>query len=230
MKTVFFSHGDKGGVGKSAVASVAADWLLDSGVSAAILETDGGIPDVAARFKGHMKSSHFKLGKAGTSSNAAQIISAWLEANPHDYIVINLPANASEMLDDSADVLLEVFEALGYEAKAAWSLGKSAASTEALARSMDRGLLGRLKPENRLVLYPVFQGDKSTFPAIPADSRSAVMPVLEPAVVRDAVLKAEKPFSALKDGPDLNVHGKIVLMRWVTAARDALRPLFPELP
>lgn len=45
-------HGDKGGVGKSMVASVLADQLISAGVPVAIIDADTRNPDVARMFNG----------------------------------------------------------------------------------------------------------------------------------------------------------------------------------
>ena len=234
MKTIFFSHGDKGGVGKSFVAAVAADALLQRGHKVAIIESDGGTPDVLVRFRASAQVGQIAIGKAGTAENAVGAISNWLEIHGSDVevVVVNLPANASDFLDGSADILLEVSEALGFQPKIAWSLGKTDIAAYALKKSLDEGLFGRIASEDRLVLYPVFQGSQQTFPAIPDGLQTGIMPALAPSSVLNAVMKASnKSFAELanENGKDLGMttHGRIVLRRWLPRAFEALSPLFP---
>lgn len=48
---IIFSHGDKGGVGKSTIASAIADYLQSEGEPVAIIEADTQNPDVARMFE-----------------------------------------------------------------------------------------------------------------------------------------------------------------------------------
>lgn len=50
MKTIMMVHGDKGGVGKSTYASLAADFVLHQFGKVAVVEGDAVAGDVGARF------------------------------------------------------------------------------------------------------------------------------------------------------------------------------------
>lgn len=239
-KTLFFSSGDKGGVGKSVVAGVVVDWLLASGKSVALIEGDVNMPDVGMRHADAPDLAIFKLplNRAGDEGDAIARLSNWLEKNTAEYAVVNLPANASETLDAQAEILRVVCDAADYRMAAAWSLAQSEAAADALASSFVSGLLSFVEPENRLVLIPEFFGRPESFAFLNSDKKGdwlyheAVMPKLAPSIVWEAVAKASKPFSTLATEPDqgLNIHGRIVLNRWLSASRNALSPLFPELP
>jgi len=58
---VIFSHGDKGGVGKSMIASAIADYLQSEGEHVAIIEADTQNPDVARMFENVLPCANIAL-------------------------------------------------------------------------------------------------------------------------------------------------------------------------
>ena len=52
MKTVIFSHGDKGGVGKSTIAAVMVSSIADRAGHCAIIDGDVKTPDLYNRYAG----------------------------------------------------------------------------------------------------------------------------------------------------------------------------------
>ncbi|MGC8605913.1 MAG: hypothetical protein ACP5VS_19800, partial [Desulfomonilaceae bacterium] len=104
MKTIIFSHGDKGGVGKSVVAALLVDMALQRFGRASLIEGDAKTPDVFARYQDdpQVVKKMISLNLAGDAATAVGGLAEWLEnENPDDHLVtiVNLPANAGETLD-----------------------------------------------------------------------------------------------------------------------------------
>lgn len=236
-KTIYFSHGDKGGVGKSVVASVVTDWLLSRNTTLALVDGDNN-KDVASRFAGdaRMESVYLNLNDPSEADAVMGRFGIWLENNTADSVVLNLPANASQTLDQQAEILRDMADALDYRLAATFSLGKGQACSDALQESLASGLLSVIDPGNRMVLYPAFdmKPEESSWYDVHRKQyagHEAVFPALKPRDAFTEVLNHAKPYSALLQAQPhvLHLHTRSVLARWVASARRALAPLFPAL-
>lgn len=233
MKRIFVSHGDKGGCGKSVVATAIAEALLRQGL-VGMVEGDPSQPDMGIRFAADpdVKIGALPLSRAGAPDAAVADLSYWLESEAEGRdVVINLPAGASETLDGLGEAIRMVCDALGYQLYATYSLGKGEAPARGLAKSLTSGLLSFLDEDKRLVLFPGFQGKPETFvwhrdPARQAGGfHEAVFPELAPAMVFNKFLSARGRWDAIKANGDLMVYDKIAIERWLDAAIAALSPV-----
>ncbi len=240
-RTIIFSHGDKGGVGKSVVAALLVDMALRQFGKATLIEGDTTTPDVQGRYVNSdgVLSTAIPLNLAGDVSTAIASLAGWLEnANQEDHAVtvVNLPANASETLDGLADMLVSVCEDLGYDVAACYSIGKGADAANSLKRSLEDGLLSRLDADRRLVVVPEFFGGKESFIWFTRPDagnyryRQAVIPRLEPTPVADLIFKAPGAFSTMeRNKPSgFGVYHTHALRRWLKASHAALAPIFPD--
>lgn len=236
MKRVYFSHGDKGGVGKSVVASALIDILIEDNQSVALLEGDSASTDVLPRYIRHIPFGAISLNRAGDQGAAVDKMFEFVESlGGVDNIVVNLPAGASETLDMVSDPIAQAFEALGFEMTVIWSLGKSEASIKTLESSCRTGMMSKAKPGNRIIVYPLFQGDPESFAWHKSEARFETsmpetnFPALRPPVVFDQAMKANRPFSELvnDDTGQLNTFGRIVLKKWLAETRAALSLILP---
>ncbi|MBU2806513.1 ATP-binding protein, partial [Acidithiobacillus ferridurans] len=92
MSNLYFSHGDKGGVGKSLLSAVLVDHLIQSGRDVGIIEGDTGA-DIALRFS-DIDLQLVNLNRSGAQEEAVLGFSEALEALAGKDIVVNLPAGA----------------------------------------------------------------------------------------------------------------------------------------
>ena len=166
-KTMFISHGDKGGVGKSMTAAVMVERLLLSGVERlALVEGDPRNPDIGRRYKHveELRLAHLPLNRPGAeAATAVTDLASWIEVNDPDALVINLPGSAGETLDQLSGILRGVCDGLGFRMVATYSLGMTDALTDGMVLSLKEGLLSHVDPENRAAVYPLFSGPKSAF-------------------------------------------------------------------
>ena len=231
---LFISHGDKGGAGKSMAAAIMLDHLLATGAPTLLIEGDPAIPDMALRFRSTVPTELVNLNRAGDAETSFNRLGNILEAAAAagQHVVINMPAGAGDTLDDLASVLAEVVSAVGYELVVAFSMGPHRTSTDALLKSLDRGLLSVVDPTRRSVLYPAFLGTASQFDwskhAARAEfmsegSREAVIPALRPDDLRDKILAAPGAFSALaEDKTGFTVTERALFKRWLAQAHAAI--------
>ena len=231
---LLISHGDKGGTGKSMAAALALDHFLATGAPVLLIEGDAGIPDLALRFRGSVPVTLVNLNRAGdaeTSFNKlGNVLEAAAAANQH--VVVNMPAGAGDTIDELAPVLSEIVSAVGYELVATFSIGPHRTSTDALLKSLDRGLLSVVDPARRSVLFPLFLGiaaqfDWSKSPSradfMSAGGREAAIPALRPDDLRDKILAAPGAFSVLgEDKTALTITERALFRRWLALAHAAI--------
>ncbi|WP_131111334.1 hypothetical protein [Sulfuricystis thermophila] len=233
-KVLYFSHGDKGGVGKSVVASVMTDWLQERGHCLAVVDGDESNNDVGRRFLDAegIYAAALRLNDPSDAEASIARFSNWLEARPQiDRVVINLPANASETLDGQAEILRDVAEALGFKMRVVYSVGKSVPAAQMLQKSFTSGLMSVVHPGDRMVLFPEFDArpEDTAWYGIKDDcvAHEAVFPALRPAEAFNQVLRLEMPYSAIvrTRPPGITLHTVISLKRWLDNARKALAPI-----
>lgn len=130
-KKLILVHGDKGGVGKSTLASLIIDAALEAFGKVAVVEGDEKIDDVSARFDGVPGVTGFMVDLARPDASEEAVIALFEElegAGLPDTVVVNTPASASATLDRQAAVLVEAAHDLGYGVRVAWMLGPDEAS------------------------------------------------------------------------------------------------------
>jgi len=239
-KTLYLSHGDKGGCGKSVLSMLIVEHLLDNDRTVHLVESDPSQPDLAKRYK-HVPNvvlGFLSLNRAGDSENAIAKFGAWLETKGGDSVVVNLPAGASETLDDLEDLLADTCEALEYRMVVTYSLEKNILAADMLAASLENGVMSFAAPENRFAVYPAFKGEPGDFswmthPArdqypmgelvIPAMRNTSAWKALEstPGRLSDLVDKSRRP-----DGWMITDQASV--FRFYKAAMTAITPLFVE--
>lgn len=163
-RILFFSHGDKGGVGKSLVSTFAVEYFLKEG-EILLVETDPKQPDVGKRYSGEpgVTLIGLSLNRAGDAANALARFGEGLERRGAERVVINLPSGAGETIDEFAGAIRELADALDYRLVVTYGLEKGPVAVEALVQSLDSGLLSVVDPENRWAVYPLYKGDIDLF-------------------------------------------------------------------
>ena len=124
-KKIVIGHGDKGGVGKSTLISLAVDYALSKG-PVAVVEGDETIDDVARRFEGVEGVTGFMVDLSRPDRPEEAVIQLFEELERHglpDTVVINTPASASATLDKQAAIFIDAAHEMGYSVRAGWMLG-----------------------------------------------------------------------------------------------------------
>lgn len=238
MKNLYLSHGDKGGCGKSVLSMLIVEHLLADGKSVHLVESDPSQPDLARRYEDDdgVIIGFLSLNQAGDSENAISKFNTWLETQGGEDVVVNLPAGASETLDDLGDLLADTCDALGYRLVVTYSLEKNGMAADMLAGSLKSGVMSFAAPENRFVIYPAFKGEPGDFAwfehaarenydlgeiVIPAMRSTAAWKALEatPGRLASLVDKSNRPEGWM-------ITDQSSVFRFYKAAMDAVAPLF----
>lgn len=232
-KIVIFSHGDKGGVGKSLVCATLVDLLIEDGVRVALVDGDTDNADVAQRFEGSgipltkIRLSDFSEYETAVNRlcNFAQ---AAIEQHGTEVIVVNLPAGASATVDRDPKVIEAALGGLGAEARVILSLGNSSLSLQSLNDIKEKGM-GTVGPT--LALAPKHFKDEGLLERLKGGDFDYVseFPRLEPDSMR---LVLENPEMPLIDMTDTRVNKSPILRiridRFRKAAREIFRPIAGE--
>lgn len=233
MNRLFFSHGDKGGVGKSVVSALMVDMLLGKDNPVGIIEGDLQ-GDIGGRFLGHpeIKLSLANLNRSGAAEEAVLVFSEALEELAGRDIVVNLPAGAGDTLEEFAEPLVSVAESLGFQTFVFYSLGHQSSATKNALRSVESGLLGAVPMENRCIVFPVFLGSPDSFDWVKSGAREKagnmqeiVIPAIKPEALAMKVLSLSGPFSAMteKTFSGLTLMEKALLQsKWIKPSLAAV--------
>jgi hypothetical protein len=232
MRRLFFSHGDKGGAGKSTVSALLVDYLLLNGHSVGLMEGDLQA-DVADRFADDIKVTVVNLNRSGAAEEAVLAFSDGLaDLADCDDIVVNLPSGAGDTLESFAEPIVAVAEAMGIDVYVLFSLGHQAPATRFALRSLDGGLLGSVPVEHRCIIYPGFMGEPKSFDWVLSGARSKaggareiVIPAIKPAEFVIKVLRHQGRFSDMvqKDYPHLTLMEKALLQsKFLKPAYEAI--------
>ena len=221
MAKIYFSHGDKGGVGKSMLAALVVEFCMRAQYSVGIIEGDINQPDIAIRYKPTtVPVGAVNLARAGASEEAVlKFVDKVQAIRGVDHIVVNLPASSSETLDANADVIIEALKENGHEPFLMYSMGHTPAAAETFKASAESGLFSALDAEHRGIVYPLFQGEPANSHFVKSGLRDEyafglelAIPVIKPEALVQKVLSTQKPFCELvKPGcGDLSVAERIM--------------------
>ncbi|MDA8390868.1 MAG: hypothetical protein M0Z76_09100 [Gammaproteobacteria bacterium] len=239
IKTLFISHGGKGGVGKSYMACAGTEAMLAAGCHVTIVEADPTQPDVAARYLNdpNVTVGALSLNRAGDAENSVSEFGEWLEQKGGDHVIVNLPAGAGETLDLLGDQIRYLADGLGYRLIATYSLEKNRVATEEMVESFQSGLMSHVAPEDRFIIIPAYKGNPETFEWMthPARETIGAHEIVFPALgSRSALKKLEATpgrISHLIVPPYPGCDGWMLLdkssvFRWHKAVMTAMAPIF----
>ncbi len=227
--TVYVSHGEKGGTGKTRLAMVLGDLLHKQGRPFVVVEGDKSGADVGRRYEGLTEIGYINLNRPEAMEAAFSSLGGWLE----DYaagkdVVVNLPGQASDTLDQFAGLLADTVQLLGQELVVYYSVGTLDLHTENLARSMRDGLMSVVPIERQVVVLPELFGPPAGYhwhtasireKYLAAGGKEGIMPLLKPAPLETIVRGTSGPYSALLSGTSpLKIADRALLFRWLTAA------------
>jgi len=136
MKNLIWVHGVKGGVGKSIMASVVVDKMLNDGFCPTVIESDGAVPDVGRRYvKSNVQSIHAPIDSIDSIYDALEV----LEDGTQQNVIVNLPANAGK-LDTIANEIKGTTDVLGYKNHCLFMVGEGGDSAKLAGESLKSGL------------------------------------------------------------------------------------------
>jgi len=202
---IIYSHGDKGGVGKSMTSAVLIDYLLSKGGSPKLIEGDAGQPDIALRYAGHVQVQAVNLNRAGAAEEAIMAFTDALEELGEGDIVVNLPAAAGDTLEKLAEVLVGAAMELGHESRVFYTMGHTPTASKNALKSFEGGLIHHVGLDNTCIVYPAFLGKVENFDWIKSgsrdlfDVREITMPAITPEELAQVILAAPGTFAELSD-------------------------------
>lgn len=145
-KSIYISHGDKGGCGKSMLAMTIASILSINKEHFLLVEADsnlnGGQPDVSPRFEDDRFAEVVMAPISGQESAQDLITDLFdiIEQTDVKHVVINTPAGASEQLEQVGSLVGLACANLGYRLVVFYNIFK----TEVAVRQAQSVLKGKL--------------------------------------------------------------------------------------
>lgn len=244
MKKMIFSHGDKGGVGKSIFSMLIVEYLLSQNIPVGIVETDGEMTgrnnaDVGKRYKNvaGVGVLNVNLDKSGRDAeNAVSSLFSRIEESGIEHIVVNAPANAYKSLDAFSDIIVPVAQDLDYETCVAWLVGKESASAELsiqseLCKLADRKMAVVNRKESEFdVDFFWFQNPKYKDAWVESGGLLGEIPELASRVATSVQAQPESSFLSLagKESPLFMVERQII-KNWLKKSwENAVIPLVGE--
>lgn len=232
---VFFSHGEKGGVGKTAVASAAIDLMLASGRRVAVVEGDVDNGDVAKRYESvATRVKRVRLSDPSEYQRAVNdmvtFVAEIIETAEADAVVVNMPANASTTVDKDIAVLSDAVADLGALITVAISSGNTDQSIERTVGIVRNGV-GTLG--DSIVLAPEFLKDENLVSKLSERGLEQVdlYPRLSPDTMQIILDHPQATLASLAQvgGPIKSPIQRIRITQYLRQARDVLMPVMGGL-
>ena len=159
-KKLIFSTGAKGGVGKSTLAILMVEALLEGEATVACLEGDERSPSLEAKYGSHpeVRVANVDLSSL-TDESGIELLGKAVESLDAQYVIANTPASGVRIFDE----LPMVLATLGREPRVAWSLAINAdrvtniGDDDGLFTSMDGGMLSAVELKHLTIIRPLFQ-------------------------------------------------------------------------
>lgn len=235
---IFFSHGDKGGVGKSVISCLAVEAATRLRIQFLVIEGDKTTSDVGRRYKREDEEIlGIDLNRSGDSESAILDLGNALEQiEPSQLVVVNLPAGAGATLDRHADVIAGIAAEVGHELVVGYSLGPSDLAAAALAGSIKSGLIS--VASRARIFLPLFLAREGRFAWLSHPSRpnfiarfgdGSVEPisVINPLDLREKIHTTKRGLGSLayEIGGGLTTSERHVFKGWLESSVPAVLPL-----
>ena len=134
-QTLSVSGGNKGGVGKSMLATTVASLLLANGEAVTLIEADKANPDIARRFANH---APVLLADVSDRNGWIELLDA-LETITTPHIVMSLPAGPNE-IETIQHLLKRTLLSLGIDLQLIFCLSRQFDSIDLIGKSLNAGL------------------------------------------------------------------------------------------
>lgn len=232
---IYLSHGEKGGTGKSRLAMLIADVLLQRGREVVVVEGDKSGADVGLRYRGTRGVSveFINLNRPDAIEEAfAELGEALVKYGRDCDVVINPPGQASETLDRSGEMITALAEGLGHEITGFYSVGNMDIHADNLAKSLDSGIMSYIAPDKRVIAMSEKVGKRNSFAWVHTKLHDIVMddggkelviPILTPESLDTKARSIPGTFSDMEkpDSP-LPLYEKILIGKWIKLVMPAL--------
>ncbi len=143
---IYISHGEKGGVGKSRLAMLLVDILLQDDKHVVIVEGDKSGADLGLRYNGAVPVEFTDLNRPEAIEEAFADLGSRLEKHPNADVVINLPGQASKTIDGATELLVGLAKLLDQELFVFYSIGNLDAHVDNFVQSVDNGITAAAIP------------------------------------------------------------------------------------
>ncbi len=157
-KTVIFSTGAKGGVGKSTMAIVLIEALREAGLTVSGIEGDEHSPSLHRKYDGTIAIADIDLaGMLG--EEGVELFNEAVNGLADGFVVVNTPATGSRMFDELPGLL----ESTGWITRATWCLAikpdrtHDGVNEDGLFESLEHGMLSGVTKGGVTVVRPLFQ-------------------------------------------------------------------------
>lgn len=234
--TIYVSHGEKGGVGKSRLAMVLVDYLLVKGRTVVVVEGDKSGADVGLRYRGIVETAFLNLNRPDAMEEAFNDLANALEkVDASADIVVNLPGQASDTLDQFADMFAGVAEALGHDLVIYYSIGNLDMHVENLAKSLQAGLMSVVPDDHRVVVRGEISGNPDNFAwqtspvreaFLQSGGHEAIMPKIKMDALEKKVREIKGGYSAAAtdaENSPLGLGERMLLQRWLIPAHECVK-------
>ena len=143
---LIFTHGEKGGVGKSTAAKMILSRAIECGMNPYLIEGDSGIPDVLDAYRGHVNGFSIPLNRPDMATEAMGALMQHVEQNHQALrgrpIVLNLPAGAGATVDAMAVEVADVCRALDATITTVFLVAPGPDSLRTAKQSLEAGIAG----------------------------------------------------------------------------------------
>ena len=216
-RLIVVSHGEKGGVGKSTVASVLTELAPSRPM---LVECDQTAPDVARRYRAHgYLGVSIPLLSADSPADALSDLMSEIEDCDADIVLVNLPAAAGAVVDAYAHEILSVAQQLHRRLVVTYAIGSSYDSAASARKCAREGLAS--VADTRVAILNSYFGASHRL-GWDDESRAvwngpeAVLPALADRVTA-GLRTIESPLSNIADGKvgDMHLVDRALLTRWL---------------
>ena len=225
-RTLTLSGGNKGGCGKSLIATTLTSLLIQQGETVTVIEADQANPDLARRFRVHVD---VLLADIRDRDGWIAILDA-LETIDTRHIVMSLPAGMNEM-EMIGSLLNRTLKSLEIELNYIFVLSRQHDSLELIGKSIQSGV--GVFAQRGLAIKNGFFGTNNQFDRwaqsayrqqwlAKPDYSEAYLPELNFRIV-DLLESYPQPLHLLSEG--LTTALRFDLMDWLKAAEHCLAPL-----
>lgn len=233
MKKLIITHGDKGGVGKSTIAMAIIEYLIANEKPVTIVDGDVNVSDIAMRYANHKncKAIIVDLDKSGEEAQDASILLfRHIEDIGNDFVILNMPANSSKILDEYGEFILEVSKELGYEVSVIWMIGKDESSARLSAACnicdiADRKIAVVNRYDGKIDdNYYWFREPKYYQSWVDEGGYVAEMPLMSKISLRMIKGNLDKSLVDLINSNEVNTSDKIAISSWLRKTWSSIMP------
>ncbi|MCP5476860.1 MAG: hypothetical protein H7A19_18685 [Rhodanobacteraceae bacterium] len=216
-RLMIVSHGEKGGVGKSTVATLLTELAPSRPM---LVECDESAPDVARRYRAYgYQGVSIPLLTADSAADALSDLMSEIEACDADVVLVNLPAAASAVVDAYAQEIISVAQQVRRKLVVTYAIGSSYDSAAAARKCAETGLAS--VADVRLAVLNTYFGPAHRLGwdddcRAVWDGPETVLPALADRVTA-RIRSIEAPLSRIADGDmgDVPLVDRALLRRWM---------------